>query len=66
MANRIDWNEDYIKSFDYLIIPTNNIAGAIQDELGLVQLTVGIGEEYQKTGEMMYCVNKESFRRFDV
>ena len=52
--------DEQIKEYEYLVIPTDNIFYMIQDEIGMVRLSVGIGKKHQDSGRMLMFVNGDS------
>lgn len=52
-----------LKEYEYLVIPTANVANMFQDVMGFVYVKVGIGPKATDSDHMLFFINHDSFHR---
>jgi hypothetical protein len=55
--------KELLGKHDLVIIPADGVVDMIQDDLGLVRMTVGVGKMSEDTGVMIQFCNHDSFHR---
>ena len=54
---------DQLRKHDYMVVPSQGVVEAFQDDLGFIHLKVGVCRENWRSGRLAYFVDRDFFKK---